>query len=216
MAIQRRRDDDARAERYRSPGEESGSVTDLRRQARATPPLKAGELDDLLRRSALGDKASRERIVAAHLALVIRLAETRQDRGLPLPDLIQEGSLGLVEALRTFSGGGAAGFEEFAEQKIASQIDAAIGAERAAVRDSQLLVTAATDYERTELLLSRELGRVPTRGEIAEKLEWTVARAGYVAEVVAEARRRHDEELLAFIDPDAIDLDPDESAELDG
>ena len=43
--------------------------------------------------------------------------------------------------------------------------------------------------------------------EIAEKLEWTVDRTRYVATVVADARRRHDEELLAFIDPDAADLD---------
>jgi len=34
-----------------------------------------------------------------------------------------------------------------------------------------------------------------------------VERTRYVAQVVAEARRRHDEELLAFIDPDAIDFD---------
>ena len=32
-------------------------------------------------------------------------------------------------------------------------------------------------------------------------------RTRYVAQVVAEARRRHDEELLAFIDPDTIDFD---------
>jgi DNA-directed RNA polymerase sigma subunit (sigma70/sigma32) len=216
MAIQPRRDDEPRAERDRLSVGESAALRDLRRQARATPALKSGELDDMLRRSALGDQASRERIVAANLTLVIRHAETRQHRGLSLPDLILEGSLGLVEAVRTFSGGGADRFAGFAEEKIAAQIDAAIATEKAAVRDAQLMVTAATDYERTELLLWRELGRSPTAGEIAEKLEWTVDRTRYVAEVVAEARRRHDEELLAFIDPEAIDADPDEDIELDG
>src|SRR5437773_1276382 len=67
------------------------------------------------------------------------------------------------------------------------------------------LVAAATDYERTELLLARVLRRAPMEAEIAEKLEWTVERTRYVAQVVAEARRRHDEELLAFIDPEALD-----------
>jgi len=77
---------------------------------------------------------------------------------------------------------------------------------------------AATDYERAQLLMARTLHREPTAAELAEKLEWTVDRTLYVAGVVAEARRRHDEELLAFIDPDAIDLDDDgdEHAELDG
>src|SRR5438309_1399075 len=80
-------------------------------------------------------------------------------------------------------------------------------AEDAAARDAELLVPAGSDYERTELLLARELRRAPNESEIAEKLEWTVERTRYVAQVVAEARRRHDEELLAFIDPDAIDFD---------
>ncbi|TMA17381.1 MAG: hypothetical protein E6J85_17015 [Deltaproteobacteria bacterium] len=86
-------------------------------------------------------------------------------------------------------------------------MDGAIAAEGAAVREGELLVAAASDYERTELLLRRELGRTATEADIAEKLEWTVERTRYVAQVVAEARRRHDEELLEFIDPAAIDFD---------
>jgi DNA-directed RNA polymerase sigma subunit (sigma70/sigma32) len=97
---------------------------------------------------------------------------------------------------------------------VGAQMDAAIDAEAAAVRDAELLVTAASDYERTQLLLRRELHRAATETEIAEKLEWTVDRTRYVAQVVAEARRRHDEELLAFIDPEAIDFDG-EPPELD-
>lgn len=192
-------------------------MQDLRRQARANPPLAAREEQKLLERSATGDGASRERLVAAHLGMVIRLAEERQGRGLSMPDLVQEGSLGLVEAIRSFAGTGAADFTRFATEKAGEQMDAALDAEAAAVRDAQLLVAAASDYERTELTLGRELKRPPTERELAEKLEWTVERTRYVAEVVAEARRRHDEELLAFIDPDALgDLDDDDDEALDG
>ena len=83
-------------------------------------------------------------------------------------------------------------------------MDAALDAEATAVRDAEQLVAAASDYERTVILLRRVLGRTATEAEIAEKLEWTVERTRYVAQVVAEARRRHDEELLAFIDPDSV------------
>ncbi len=86
-------------------------------------------------------------------------------------------------------------------------MDAALEAEAATARDAGLLVAAASDYERTYALLYRELHRSATESEIAEKLEWTVERTRYVAQVVAEARRRHDEELLQFIDPDAVDID---------
>jgi DNA-directed RNA polymerase sigma subunit (sigma70/sigma32) len=86
-------------------------------------------------------------------------------------------------------------------------MDAAIEAEAAAVREGEQLVAAANDYERVEIMLRKTLRRAATDAEIAQKLEWTVERTRYVAQVVADARRRHDEELLAFIDPDSIDID---------
>jgi DNA-directed RNA polymerase sigma subunit (sigma70/sigma32) len=182
-------------------------IRDVRKQARLSPPLDPTEQGRLLELAARGDKPSQERLVAAKLAMVVRLAEARDDKGLSVPDLVQEGSIGLVDAVQTFSASGARDFDAFAEKKIGEQMDAAIAAEAAAVRDGELLVTAANDYERTELLLRRDLHRPATAAEIAEKLEWTVERTQYVASVVADARRRHDEELLEFIDPDAIDFD---------
>lgn len=182
-------------------------MRDLRRQADGTPPLTAAEEGRLLERSAMGDRASQDRLVAAGMATVIRLAQARTEQGLPVPDLVQEGSLGLVEAIHSFASSGARSFAQFAEAKIGEQMDAAIAAESAAVREAEQLVAAANDYERTEIVLRRELRRAPTESEVAQKLEWTVDRTRYVAQVVAEARRRHDEELLEFIDPDAIDVD---------
>jgi len=182
-------------------------MRDVRKQARLNPPLDAAEQRRRLELAASGDKESQERLVAANLAMVLRLAEARDDKGLSVPDLVQEGSVGLVDAVLSFSRSGAEDFDAFAEQKVGESMDAAIAAEAAAVRDGELLVAAASDYERTELLLARELHRPATTSEIAEKLEWTVERTTYVASVVAEARRRHDEELLEFIDPDAIDFD---------
>jgi DNA-directed RNA polymerase specialized sigma subunit len=186
------------------------TMRDLMRQVEATRPLNQGEQKQLLERAALGDKASQERLVAVKLGLVIRLAAERAERGeqgVSMPDLVQEGSIGLVEAVRTFGASGEKDFDSFAEQRIEAQMDQGIVGEAAAGRDAQQLVTAATDYEHTELVLCRELHRKPTESELAEKLEWTVERTRYVALVVADARRRHDEELLEFIDPAAIDFD---------
>lgn len=188
------------------------------RSARSAGALAPGEESKLLERAALGDRASQDRLVAAHLERVVRLASTRGDQGLSAPDLVQEGSIGLLEAVRSFVDSGESDFATFAEARIAAQMDAAIAAERAAVREGELLVAAATDYERAELVMKRELQRDPTAAELAEKLEWTVDRTLYVAHVVADARSRFDEEMLALIDPEAIDLDDDadERAELDG
>lgn len=182
-------------------------MRDFRRQAHSTAPLSAAEQRHLLQNAARGDRESIDRLVAAHLEMVIRLATSRGDRGLSVPDLVQEGSLGLVRALQTFSASGEADFDRFAEHTVVEQMDAAIAAEAAAVRDAELLVAAANDYERTEQTLRRELQRAATEAEIAQKLEWSVERTRYVAQVVADARRAYDEEMLAFIDPDSVDVD---------
>ncbi|HXD80699.1 MAG TPA: sigma factor [Candidatus Acidoferrum sp.] len=203
------RNSEEHAPRPRLVDSDAETMRDLMRQVDATRPLGQGEQKQLLERGALGDKASQERLVAAHLRLVIQLAGERGQRGLSTPDLVQEGSIGLVEAVRSFAGSGEDDFESFAERQIGAQMDRAIATEAAAVRDAQLLVTAATDYEHTELVLRRELQREPTESELAEKLEWTAERTRYVAQVVADARRRHDEDLLEFIDPAAIDFDDD-------
>jgi hypothetical protein len=92
-------------------------------------------------------------------------------------------------------------------------MDQAIAVGAVGVRDAELLIAAATDYEHTQMVMRRELHRAPTDGELAEKLEWTVERTRYMAGVVADARRRHDEEMLEFIDPAAIDFDNDERVE---
>jgi RNA polymerase primary sigma factor len=211
MGASRNQHDDA--PRPDTADSDAETMSKLVRQVETTRPLTDGEQVRLLERSALGDKASVERLVAASLGLVIRLAAARENQGLSMPDLVQEGSIGLVEAVRAFATSGESDFASFAERHVARQMDDAISAEGAAVRDAELLVTAATDYERTELLMRRLLERTPTEDELAEKLEWTVERTRYVAHVVADARRRYDEEMLEFIDPAAIDFDADERVE---
>jgi RNA polymerase primary sigma factor len=194
---------------------DAAALNDIVREARTAKPLSGAEQARLLRQAALGDKTSQERLVAAHLDLVLRLAEARGEQTMSMPDLVQEGSIGLVQAVRSYTESGESDFVRFAEQRINAQMDSAIGIEEAAVRDAELLVAAATDYGRTEIAMRLELQRDPTEDELAEKLEWTVQRTRYVAQVVAEARRRHDEEMLEFIDPEAIDFDGDERPAFD-
>jgi DNA-directed RNA polymerase sigma subunit (sigma70/sigma32) len=190
----------------------------LARGASLARPLAKSEEETLLKRAALGDRTSQDRLVAGHIDRVIRLAAALGEQALSLADLVQEGSIGLLHAVRTFADTGESDFASYAEAGIAAQIDAALAAEAAAVREGELLVAAATDYERAELVLAQILHRAPTAPELAEKLEWTVDRTLYVANVVADARRRYDEEMLAFIDPEAVELDDDddERSELDG
>jgi RNA polymerase primary sigma factor len=206
------------AEVLEAVADDAAAVRDLVREVRTNGALSAGETELLLERSALGDRTCQDKLVAAHLNMVIRLAVERGEQGLPVSDLVQEGSIGLLEAVRSFTLGAGLDFGPFVEERVGAYMDAAIAAEAAAVQDAQLLVTAATDYERAEVTMRHELHREPAAIELAEQLEWTVDRTRYVAQVVADARRRHDEALLAFIDPNVVEIevDDDDPAELDG
>ena len=54
-------------------------------------------------------------------------------------------------------------------------------------------------------ILRQELNREATPAEVRERLGWTPERLDDVAAAVEDARRRHDEELLPFLDPDYFD-----------
>jgi hypothetical protein len=87
-------------------------------------------------------------------------------------------------------------------------MDSALSQEDRAQEDGRKLVEAAEDYERAELSLRRELGREATPSELAAKLEWSAERTAGIGELVADARRRHDEELLTYLDPEEIEVMP--------
>jgi RNA polymerase primary sigma factor len=138
---------------------------------------------------------------------VAQAAEERVGRGLSPGDLFQEGSLGLMRAIDDFGASGRSDFEVFAKELVAEQMERALRQEDQAQEDARRLIQAAEDYQRAEFSLRRELGREAAAAELAAKLEWPQDRIEVIASMVEDARRRHDEELLVYLDPDDIDLD---------
>jgi RNA polymerase sigma factor (sigma-70 family) len=189
------------------PGTERAlqSLEALAAEVRRVRPLVAGEQADLLEHAGERDPGARARLAETHLAMVMRLARDRVGRGLPIGDLFQEGSVGLMAAIARFPSSGETDFERYAERLVGEAMDAALAGEAAAVEQEQLLVQAATDYDRVELKLARELRRKPTAVEIGKALEWSPERTDYVAELVDEARRRFDDDILRYLEPDHLD-----------
>lgn len=169
--------------------------------------LDRAQYDRLLKAATGGDRQARESIINAHLDWVASAARERSARGLAQGDLFQEGIIGLIEAIEGFPDSGSREFEPFARERVARSMDAALGDEERVVRQGRMLVQAADDYVKAEMTLRNELGRDGTAVELAEKLEWSVQRTQEMGEIVADARQRHDEELLQYLDPGDIDLD---------
>lgn len=81
----------------------AGPVRAWRLPFRAAPLLSSDEERQLARLSAAGDAAAAERLVLSHLRMVARMARRYATLGLPTSDLIQEGTIGLIQAVRRFN-----------------------------------------------------------------------------------------------------------------
>ena len=64
--------------------------------------VKPDEEVDLARKIKKGDKAALERLIKANLRFVVSVAKQYQHQGVPLPDLINEGNMGLIKAAQLF------------------------------------------------------------------------------------------------------------------
>jgi RNA polymerase sigma factor (sigma-70 family) len=196
------------------PDEEPGqprfdelSVPDLADAVGRDPSPDPAEHERLLAAAGRGDTEARESLTRAHLDWVLSAARERVGRGLSEGDLFQEGTIGLIEAIRQFTTSGRSDFEAYARQQVADHMEQALGDEEKAVRDREMLLQAAHEYVEAELTIRQDFGRPASNLELATKLEWSSQRTEQIGLMVADARRRHDEEILQFVEPDDIDLD---------
>lgn len=169
----------------------------------ALDPVRHGELAELASR---GDRPAQAALFLAELGLVEALARSHGGSVLPVEDLVQEGAAGLLTAIRELASGPAdpAGFPALADRHVRLSIEAALEDESRALREKEEVVAAAQAYDRAEANLTRSLGRSPTTAEMAAKLEWPAARVEEVGDLVGNARDAHDEEILQYLDADAL------------
>jgi RNA polymerase sigma-32 factor len=78
------------------------AIESLTAAARSTEMLSADQEVELAKRAAQGDDRAFERLLKAHLRLVLTIAREFGRYGLPAEELVSEGMLGLVEAARRF------------------------------------------------------------------------------------------------------------------
>ena len=75
----------------------------ISRALKRIPRLSATEEKDLVVKFRRGDTRARERLVLSQLRFVISIARRYRRHGCPLPDLVQEGTVGLLEAVKRFN-----------------------------------------------------------------------------------------------------------------
>jgi RNA polymerase primary sigma factor len=150
---------------------DDGLALYLRRIAR-TPLLTPAQEQALARRVERGDMAAKDHMIEANLRLVVHIAKRyqREDSGLTLTDLIQEGTIGLVRAVEKFDYRRGYRFSTYATLWIRQAVGRAVTDKGRMVR---LPITVADQVRRLEIAersLTTRLGGAPTVAELAADL----------------------------------------------
>jgi RNA polymerase primary sigma factor len=126
---------------------------------------------DLARRIKQGDQVALEKLTKANLRFVVSVAKQYQHQGLSLPDLINEGNLGLIKAAQKFDETKGFKFISYAVWWIRQCILQALAEQSRIVRLPLNKIGALNKMNKTFSQLEQEHERDPSADELAEALD---------------------------------------------
>ena len=136
--------------------------------------ISADEEVELAQRIKAGDKIALERLTKANLRFVVSVAKQYQNQGLTLPDLINEGNMGLIKAAQRFDETRGFKFISYAVWWIRQSILQALAEQSRIVRLPLNKIGSINKINKTYAYLEQTHERVPSAEEIAKELDMSV------------------------------------------
>ncbi|GAP70743.1 RNA polymerase sigma factor, sigma-70 family [Bacteroidales bacterium 6E] len=132
--------------------------------------LSADSEVEMAKRIKKGDRQAFEILIKANLRFVVSVAKQYQNQGLSLPDLINEGNMGLIKAAERFDETRGFKFISYAVWWIRQSILQALAEQARIVRLPLNKIGSISKINKTFTLLEQEFQREPTNEEMAEIL----------------------------------------------
>jgi RNA polymerase nonessential primary-like sigma factor len=140
----------------------------------AIPLLTRAQEQELARKARTGDERAKQGLIESNLRLVVQIARRYLNRGLPLPDLIEEGNLGLMRAVEKFDPDRNLRFSTYGTWWIRQAVTRALANQARTIRLPVHVELLLGRYAKEQKRLTQELKRQPTREELAHALGATV------------------------------------------
>ncbi len=155
------------------------------RQINESPLLTADEEKALARRIIhQQDAAARERMVRSNLRLVVNIAKNYVNRGLSLPDLIEEGNIGLLKAVEGFDPENGSRFSTYASWWIKQAIKRALINGVQPIHIPAYMVELMTKFKIANRELEDTLGRLPSIDELSEHMKMSRKKLNIIKKAV--------------------------------
>jgi RNA polymerase nonessential primary-like sigma factor len=140
-----------------------------------SPLLTADEEKSVARLALRGDEAARQRMIESNLRLVVKIARRYINRGLPLLDIIEEGNLGLIHAVKKFDPERGFRFSTYATWWIRQNIERAIMNQSGTVRLPVHIIKDINLCLRAARIIRQQQTGEPTAADIAAHLDRDVS-----------------------------------------
>jgi len=149
---------------------ESAGFTKYLQEIKKIELLSADEESKLTLLIKNGDESALQRLVNANLRFVVSVAKQYQGHGLSLPDLVNEGNIGLMKAARRFDDTRGFKFISYAVWWIRQSILQAIGEQSSMIRLPKHKMVMKSRIQKTQLMLEQQLERNPSPEELAQEM----------------------------------------------
>lgn len=185
------------------------------------PLLSPEEEKETTRKVAENDQRAREKLIRSNLRLVVNIAKEYVNRGISFLDLIEEGNIGLIHAVKKFNPSMGYKFSTYATWWIKQAIRRAIRNKAKTVRIPSYIVENVSKLKTVTTDLLNKLERPPSVDEIAKQMDITAKKVQSIEDAIRSTVSLDASDVtssdiiwaLANIIPDKRTLTPEDELE---